>query len=428
MATVKFFIKGTHNPSTLYVRLRDGRNIDISASTNLSINPEYWNSEKKTIRHVSKFKSKKAFEDRLRNLESLIYEERNTMLDKGLPVSKEWLKNLINIEQGRKAEGVKDYLIDAFENYKALLPHRVRNNKKGVSYGSIRNYNTSIQRLKKFEQAKGKAFRLIEIDLTFHDNYIKFASEKLGLSINSIGKDIKQIKTVCLDAKDNGVKVNDQVLSRKFNAPSEPSVFTTINPQELELLSEYRGKNYMENARDWLVIGCWTGCRVGDLMKLTKKNIIKDTKGRKIIQYTQSKTGKLVNVPMHEQVDSIMNRLNGFPRPISSVKFNQYIKEVCKAVGMTYIVEGTRQNPITHLKEVGSFEKWELIKSHTCRRSFATNHYNKLSNKVIMAVTGHATEKMLLNYIGETEIDHVDDFFDLWSQPQNKTINKLKNG
>ena len=50
-------------------------------------------------------------------------------------------------------------------------------------------------------------------------------------------------------------------------------------------------------------------------------------------------------------------------------------------------IEGTRQNPVTHKKEVGMFEKWTLIRSHIGRRSFATNYYNVLSNKVIMAVT-----------------------------------------
>ena len=60
------------------------------------------------------------------------------------------------------------------------------------------------------------------------------------------------------------------------------------------------------------------------------------------------------------------------------------------------------------------FQKWELIRSHTCRRSFATNHYNKLPNKLIMAVTGHTTEKMLLSYIGEIENDHLEDYYSLW--------------
>jgi hypothetical protein len=35
-----------------------------------------------------------------------------------------------------------------------------------------------------------------------------------------------------------------------------------------------------------------------------------------------------------------------------------------------------------------------------------------------MAVTGHATEKMLLNYIGETENDHLEDFLSVWNTPK----------
>ena len=92
---------------------------------------------------------------------------------------------------------------------------------------------------------------------------------------------------------------------------------------------------------------------------------------------------------------------------------------------MTYTEYGSRQNPDTHLKETEHFPKWQLIKSHICRRSFATNHYNKLPNKLIMAVTGHATEKMLLAYIGETEVDHVDDYFDLWASKESQGDKQL---
>jgi len=37
-----------------------------------------------------------------------------------------------------------------------------------------------------------------------------------------------------------------------------------------------------------------------------------------------------------------------------------------------------------------------------------------------MAVTGHATERMLLNYVGETENNHLTDFLDVWSAPKEK--------
>jgi integrase len=150
-------------------------------------------------------------------------------------------------------------------------------------------------------------------------------------------------------------------------------------------------------------------------MKLDNNNILTTTKGEKFIRYVQSKTQKQVDVPMHKDVLEIVERLGNFPRPISDVKFNLWIKQVCKNVGMLEQIKGTRQNPKTHLKESGIFEKWELVRSHTCRRSFATNHYNQLPNKLIMAITGHGTEKMLLKYIGETEQTHISDFISLWN-------------
>jgi integrase len=170
------------------------------------------------------------------------------------------------------------------------------------------------------------------------------------------------------------------------------------------------------NARDWLIIGCWTGCRVNDLMQLSMNNIHETEKGQKFIRYTQSKTNKQVDLPIHPHVEEIIKRLKGFPRPISDQRFNEWIKDVCKDSGLTQEVYGSRQNPESHKKEVGNFKKYELIRSHTCRRSFATNHYDKLPNKIIMAVTGHSTEQMLLNYIGETKNDHIDDFLNVWNK------------
>lgn len=429
MATIRFLTKGKTDPTTIYLRLRDGRTIDITLSTGIVISSKFWSKTKNWIVAKAEFHNKLQIENQLITLESFIHGERNVRVGNGLPITREWLEEIILKWQGKKIDSIEDYLIDLIKNYKTELPNKVRNGKRGVSEGAIRNYNTTISRLTKFEQKQKKRFRAIEIDLNFHKKYIKYASEILGLALNSIGKDIRNIKTVCLDAKDKSVIVNEQVLSRNFSAPSEKTEFTTLNVNEIELIRKFKGADYLENARDWLIIGCWTGCRVGDLMQLSMSNIAFHKSGKEVIQYTQSKTEKLVNVPMHDHVKEIVTRLNGFPRPISSAKFNEYIKKVCKEGGMTYSEYGTRQNPDTHLKEVGNFEKWQLIRSHICRRSFATNHYNKLPNKIIMAVTGHATEKMLLNYIGETEIDHVDHYFDLWnnSNEEHKTINLTAN-
>jgi integrase len=125
-----------------------------------------------------------------------------------------------------------------------------------------------------------------------------------------------------------------------------------------------------------------------------------------------------VDIVVHPSVKEIINRLNGFPRPISDVKFNKYIKELCKRVELNNDEEGFKMNSETMRKEKGIFPKYELVTSHICRRSYATNHYFKLPNKLIMKVTGHATERQFLDYIGEIDDNHLEAFENLYNSTE----------
>jgi len=426
MATVKYKIQSKGKTATIYVRLLDGRKTDIWTSTGYTISPEFWNDKKGEPKQVAGNTDKLNLSKSLRDLKNFIIDKLNE--DKGaVSINKDWLNHAIAVYKNPSIDNEEILLMDAIKEYQSEMTTKI-NTKTGkpISKLTIKNFNTTLMRLEKFEQFKKHQYLLHEVDLTFHSNYKKFATSKLGLAINSIGKDLRQIKTVCLDARDRGYNIDRQLESRKFNAPSEPTLFVTLTESEIHTIKEHEFKqNYLSNARDWLIVGCWTGCRVSDLMELTNENIMYKNNGQKFIRYTQSKTGKQVDLPIHPQVNEVLERLGGFPRAISDAKFNVYIKEVCQKAGLTQLVKGTRQNPNTHKKETGIFEKWELIKSHTCRRSFATNHYSKLSNKLIMKITGHATEKMLLQYIGETENDHLDDFMNVWNEDkeqQDKTI------
>jgi integrase len=421
MATIKYFIRGKSELSTIYVRLLDGRKIDLTASTGYTVHPKFWSIAKGTIRQIANNNDKKNLTEDLRKLKDRIGDSLNLDKDKGVFIDKEWLEGIIASYKNPVITKRTDYMLTILEAYQEEMKIKI-NPKTGkrIAATTIRNFNTTIRRLQLFEKYKKRKYLIHEVDLTFHSDFIKFLRDKEKLAQNSISKDIKQIKTVCIDARDKGISINDQVLSRKFNAPLEPTTFVTITEDEIEQIKQFKGSNYLQNARDWLIIGCWTGCRVNDLMSLTKNNIMINTKGQKFIRYTQSKTGKQVDLPIHPDVQEIIDRLGDLPHPISDVKFNKWIKDVCKEAGLTQEVYGTKQDFNSHKKVTGTFKKYELIRSHTCRRSFATNHYNKLPNKLIMAVTGHSTEKMLLNYIGETENTHLDDFLTIWEQDQVK--------
>lgn len=422
MATIKYLLKSKTELSTIYVRLRDGRTTDVTASTGYTINPKFWSDARGGVRQIAENSDKKNLSNDLEKLQRKISDCLNDEKGSGVPINRQWLENVVSRYKNPTLEQKTEWLIDIIRAYRDEMKMKV-NPKTGrqISPNSIRGYNTTIMRLEKFEEHRKRRFSIHDVDLTFHHDFTKFERNTLTLAQNSISRDIKQIKTVCIDARDKGYKINEQVLSRKFNVASEPTTFVTITKDEIGKIKTFTGADYLQNARDWLIIGCWTGCRVNDLMDLTTNNILINPKGVRFIRYTQSKTGKQVDIPLHPDVTEILERLGGFPRPISDQRFNEWIKLVCRESGLIDEVEGTRQNPETHKKETGTFEKWQLIRSHTCRRSFATNHYRELPNKIIMAVTGHATEKMLLNYIGETDNEHLTDFLNVWSSQQQES-------
>ncbi|MEP7111522.1 MAG: hypothetical protein ABI760_26240 [Ferruginibacter sp.] len=63
------------------------------------------------------------------------------------------------------------------------------------------------------------------------------------------------------------------------------------------------------------------------------------------------------------------------------MKFNKYLKEVAQLVGFT------SKGPVT---ETPDKQLWELISSHTARRSFATNYYLQGFPTIdLMKITGH---------------------------------------
>jgi len=182
--------------------------------------------------------------------------------------------------------------------------------------------------------------------------------------------------------------------------------------------------DYLDNARDWFIIGCYIGQRVSDLLKLTAENIV--TIGQQeFIELTQSKTKKKIVIPIHPIVKDILNKRNGeFPRNISDQKFNKYIKEVAKISGITEVIKGNLINAETNRKEKGQFEKWQLITSHTCRRSFATNYYGDIPTPLLISITGHSTETQFLEYIGKTSTEQAIQLAEYWTKGILKAQNK----
>ena len=77
-------------------------------------------------------------------------------------------------------------------------------------------------------------------------------------------------------------------------------------------------KENLDNARDWLVISCYTAQRVSDFLRFSSDNVVK-IEGNYFLDITQEKTGKPVQIPLVDEVMDILKKRNGeFPAMFSN--------------------------------------------------------------------------------------------------------------
>ncbi|GGD85927.1 phage integrase SAM-like domain-containing protein [Planktosalinus lacus] len=430
MATIRFFTKRNNNPSTIYLRFKAGRKYDFTKSTSLLIDPKYWNNNKGSVKQIAEFNDKQKLQNDLNSLKTKILNGFNGVYEAGGIINPEWLQSIIQGHFNQNDNKDFNLFVDYAEYFKDNLNNKVlRNGRTGVKENTLKRYVTIINKIKEFEAQTKKRLRLIDIDLKFYKDFKDFLVNNQKLNLNTTGRYIVYIKTICLDAKEYGLKISQDIEKKEFRETKEETTFVTFTENEINKIFEHDFSNtpYLENARDWLIIGIWTGARVSDLLSFTNENIENG-----FIEYTSVKTDQKIIIPLHHQVQETLEKNNGqFPRKITSQKFNDYIKAVCSEVKINTPVKGSLKVNVTpdsktkvFRKRQGVYKKSELVSSHICRRTFATFHYGKLPTPVLMAITGHTTEKMFLKYIGKTAKDNAETLNEFWKVQQSKKERK----
>lgn len=416
MATVRYFLRSSKTNSIIQISFSISKKVYPRVSTGLSINAKDWNKEKNLPKNNTA--ENKSIVTKLKSLSVFIEAEYNNDHTKGIIFSNSWLKSKVNDFFERKDTETDDNI---FLNYlKTYLKYREMDT--STKKTTDKKIEEAGKKFEEFQQYKKKKYLIEEIDAKIMLEFKDWAMTKKNrrLAESTTQRLLKNIKTVLMDAYKNDKSVSRQII--KMSIPSAKSISVYLNFDELKRVKNTPivGNENLKYARDWFIIGCYTGQRISDLMRMNKKMICTKTniEGNqfKFIELTQEKTGKRVTIPLMDEVDDILKRYKGnFPPVFSSDKssndtlFNRYIKKVCKLAGINEIVKGMVFNKEKNRNEIKDTEKYNLISSHTCRRSFATNFYGnpKLPTPIIMAITGHKTEKTFLDYIKKDPADHV---------------------
>jgi integrase len=401
MATINLLIQSKKDPATIYIRLRDGKNLDIKAKTNYHINPAEWDKSKhRPLKKLLKDIEYANLETDLLALKSNLLMEYNKAKGK-VVINSQWLRDYINPpeEEKKYSNRLVEY-IDTYIDFK----------ENDVAKATIVKCNVIKQLLIRFEAELGKQILVKDVNNDFKVNFEKYCNNE-GYSKNTTAKNIRYIKTFCKHAKSNGIETHPQLDSLKTKYYKANHIYLTeAEIQRIENLNDEDLTDGLRNAKDWLLISCYCGQRVSDFMRFKKAMIRyeEDDKGelKPLLEFTQVKTGKIMTIPLHSKIIEILEKHDGeFPRKISDQRYNDHIKKVCEEAKIKVLTLGTKFNHETKQKETKKYPKWQLVASHIGRRSFATNNYGKIPTSFLMYMTGHTTEKMFLTYIGKSNKD-----------------------
>ena len=424
MASIKYILQGKSGETSIYLRLSLGRKKDYKRKTGLSINVKNWSVDKSLPKQ--NLASNKQITSKLKALESKIYEDLNDAQSNDVLINGDWLQFRIDLFFERTTESkVSDLLIDAIQD--VIDNAGMRKNSKG-EIGLSKSRINSYKVLKRVIEAYSgkKQYRVKDVNVKFANSFITWLLEKEKYGKSTALKKMDDLKSVCHNAEINGITVNSQLSKIKGSTVKKDNIIY-LSFQELEIIQKTELENEaLINTRKWLMLGCNIGQRGGDLLKITEDNFSK-IGNVEVIELIQQKTNKKVLIPLNQEVKLIYE--SGLPYEVSTQKFNEHLKKLC---GIAEINTPTYGGKVTVLpnKKIrtifDTYPKHDLISSHVCRRSFASNFYGKMPTNLIMQITGHSTEKMLLTYIGKKATDHLQEianYFSIEEQKQKKESN-----
>lgn len=335
-------------------------------STNIYIEPNFWNNKKKFIKsdYPNAIKLNKQVSETLRDLENY---ELDT-LNKGKTFNLSMLDNFFNT-----------VTISSFTEFMELEIPLLES-----STGTKNSQLTTLRRLKEFKKV------VYFEDVTFeflHDfnlwcnkltiEYKNLPSKKLNQS--TISKYFKNIKRFVNLAINKDLMDVQKYPFRKFKIKQTESKKVFLTPNEIEVFENVvltgENKKY-QYVKDLFMFSVYTGLRYSDVFSLQKKDIV-SIGGNDWLIKTMEKTDENVRIPIY-------TIFNGKPTEI----LNKY-----KNFGSVFCFEHlTNQHCNRQLKEISKIAEIENknITFHTARHTTATYLlYKGLPISTVQKILGH---------------------------------------
>ncbi len=378
------------------------------------IEPGNWNKKKQRAKSNASTTAdgKYYVNDLLDNLERECLKAYNELVKNGTP-GPEVIRTRLQAFMNQDIQKAQESKTGFFGLIQKFVDNEISYRGRQRQSNTTRTYKTTLNHLKEFALKNKTVLDYDGITLDFYNQYVTYL-RKRGLNVNSIGRDIKNIKTFMNEAVDMGYTTNLQFKHKKFAVGREDTEAVYLTWDEILKLyrHDFSDNKRLERVRDLFVFGCCVGLRYSDFSRIKPENIIKDGSDY-FIKITTQKTGERVIIPAHPMALEILKKYKSenstLPRSVSGQRFNDYIKEACKIVGEAESKAAGKPvgfNEIGRLSTEPELQLWQCVSSHTARRSMATNYYLEGFPVIdLTKITGHKTESSFLRYIKLSKLD-----------------------
>lgn len=180
------------------------------------------------------------------------------------------------------------------------------------------------------------------------------------------------IRTMCAELKvvlnENVKKVPCDSFQKILSVKGSATKPVYLTSSEMELLLAFKPRTETEHyVHRNFCVSMLTGARLVDTLKLTISNCDIETN---MLSYIPQKTpGIVVHVPVDER-HHLRTFLADIPKNDRCLDtYNEVIRRICELVGIDTVCNAVKAG-----KDVTA-PKYQLVSSHTARRSFATNLY-----------------------------------------------------
>jgi site-specific recombinase XerD len=353
-------------------------------STGIKVSPVAWDDKRGRVKERQEIPLAKDYNMKLlemeRAAERIVYRKSN----EGEELTNELFRNEMDIALGR----VRNPIVKP--GFITLFQERFEELKQRDGFEKVKSRQSTINRIKEF-YPNWEKLQFEDIDFGFYEKFQEYLIYDQEYSINYTGTMIRNLKAFMSYCYDRGMHTNTDF--RKFKKVWEDVDNIYLTDEELKKLRAVQVDTFDRRVLDCFLIQCYTGLRYIDLATLSNADI-----SGGCIKKRTSKTDIEIVVPIHSYIAAITFRNNGFPKAPANSIMNKQIKLIAKAAGLTRNVK--IKKTIKGQKTFKEFECWQLIGTHTGRRTALTNMYLRgIDLLSITKISGHTTVKQLQAYL-----------------------------